>query len=246
MKKTKIEYLSESLKRRLQKVLDLAPDKERVLTLTELEGFLHALAITPDFVSMNEWIPAIFDGEDPVFDSEEQMREFVETLLSAYNVYQRAYNSGKLKFPFNLEKLDQEMFQEIIQWCYGFLEAVAMREELWTLPSEDPDGLSEEAKDFITSLFLVFAFGDPIEFIHLQKQEGLTDNEIEEKMTKMLIALPEAIDILQEYAKTLWGQKVEGMKKGIFDFNTRRKKVGRNEPCPCGSGKKYKKCCGKN
>ncbi len=22
------------------------------------------------------------------------------------------------------------------------------------------------------------------------------------------------------------------------------KKVGRNEPCPCGSGKKYKKCCG--
>jgi uncharacterized protein YecA (UPF0149 family) len=23
-----------------------------------------------------------------------------------------------------------------------------------------------------------------------------------------------------------------------------RIKVGRNEPCPCGSGKKYKKCCG--
>ena len=26
----------------------------------------------------------------------------------------------------------------------------------------------------------------------------------------------------------------------------REKKVGRNEPCPCGSGKKYKKCCGVN
>ncbi len=26
---------------------------------------------------------------------------------------------------------------------------------------------------------------------------------------------------------------------------TKNKKVGRNEPCPCGSGKKYKKCCGK-
>ena len=24
------------------------------------------------------------------------------------------------------------------------------------------------------------------------------------------------------------------------------RKVGRNEPCPCGSGKKYKKCCGAN
>jgi preprotein translocase subunit SecA len=27
---------------------------------------------------------------------------------------------------------------------------------------------------------------------------------------------------------------------------TRGKKVGRNDPCPCGSGKKYKKCCGIN
>ncbi|MCK4727443.1 MAG: SEC-C domain-containing protein, partial [Desulfobacterales bacterium] len=24
-----------------------------------------------------------------------------------------------------------------------------------------------------------------------------------------------------------------------------KKKVGRNQPCPCGSGKKYKKCCGR-
>jgi preprotein translocase subunit SecA len=24
-----------------------------------------------------------------------------------------------------------------------------------------------------------------------------------------------------------------------------QKKVGRNDPCPCGSGKKYKNCCGK-
>ena len=24
------------------------------------------------------------------------------------------------------------------------------------------------------------------------------------------------------------------------------KQVGRNDPCPCGSGKKYKKCCGRN
>jgi uncharacterized protein YecA (UPF0149 family) len=24
------------------------------------------------------------------------------------------------------------------------------------------------------------------------------------------------------------------------------KRVGRNDPCPCGSGKKYKKCCGRD
>jgi SWIM/SEC-C metal-binding protein len=26
----------------------------------------------------------------------------------------------------------------------------------------------------------------------------------------------------------------------------RSEKIGRNDPCPCGSGKKYKKCCGTN
>ncbi|KJS72629.1 MAG: hypothetical protein JL56_12770 [Desulfotomaculum sp. BICA1-6] len=30
----------------------------------------------------------------------------------------------------------------------------------------------------------------------------------------------------------------------VIDIRTRTK-VGRNDPCPCGSGKKYKKCCGK-
>ncbi|MBM6829538.1 SEC-C domain-containing protein [Anaerotignum lactatifermentans] len=48
---------------------------------------------------------------------------------------------------------------------------------------------------------------------------------------------------------------------GIFDAETRKRltleqkrsrtivkgqKIGRNDPCPCGSGKKYKKCCGAN
>ena len=28
-------------------------------------------------------------------------------------------------------------------------------------------------------------------------------------------------------------------------LRTGRKKIGRNEPCPCGSGKKYKHCCGR-
>jgi len=27
---------------------------------------------------------------------------------------------------------------------------------------------------------------------------------------------------------------------------TKKKKIGRNDPCPCGSGKKYKNCCGRN
>jgi preprotein translocase subunit SecA len=36
----------------------------------------------------------------------------------------------------------------------------------------------------------------------------------------------------------------EGNKKNTIVVGDKNEKVGRNDPCPCGSGKKYKKCCG--
>ena len=59
------------------------------------------------------------------------------------------------------------------------------------------------------------------------------------------------------------GEQVEGMSSYYMDYaqdwdpftgmgmevdmpyQREGKKIGRNDPCPCGSGKKYKKCCGK-
>ena len=34
------------------------------------------------------------------------------------------------------------------------------------------------------------------------------------------------------------------LKKTKIDPKNINKKISRNEPCPCGSGKKYKRCCG--
>jgi len=53
---------------------------------------------------------------------------------------------------------------------------------------------------------------------------------------------------LEEWAGLFDDEKRKQIRK---DYNKSKqvikpKKIGRNEPCPCGSGKKYKKCCGKN
>ncbi|MCI8442043.1 MAG: preprotein translocase subunit SecA [Provencibacterium sp.] len=40
-------------------------------------------------------------------------------------------------------------------------------------------------------------------------------------------------------------QAVGGSDTGAVDTTVHKKKVGRNDLCPCGSGKKYKKCCGR-
>ncbi|MFB6240325.1 MAG: SEC-C metal-binding domain-containing protein, partial [Gemmatimonadota bacterium] len=43
---------------------------------------------------------------------------------------------------------------------------------------------------------------------------------------------------------TFQALETEGGGEPVAPQPVRREKVGRNEPCPCGSGKKYKKCCG--
>ena len=59
-----------------------------------------------------------------------------------------------------------------------------------------------------------------------------TGNKFDElKMDKLVKDLPQP-------------QNLKGKKRVNFQTVFRkRKKVGRNEKCPCGSGKKYKNCC---
>lgn len=52
---------------------------------------------------------------------------------------------------------------------------------------------------------------------------------------------------LDEWEDVLPNEKRLDIARQYRDDSTLRvEKVGRNDPCPCGSGKKYKKCCGKN
>lgn len=70
--------------------------------------------------------------------------------------------------------------------------------------------------------------------------EKLYYNMVEAKAT-WLYGLPEWDSILtEERRKELYKQqKASGTIR-------KEKKIGRNDPCPCGSGKKYKHCCGRN
>lgn len=57
-------------------------------------------------------------------------------------------------------------------------------------------------------------------------------------------------DILTDFGETQLAKEYNGVKKIQNDFGKRKPvskkvKIGRNDPCPCGSGKKYKNCCGR-
>jgi SEC-C motif-containing protein len=54
--------------------------------------------------------------------------------------------------------------------------------------------------------------------------------------------LREEAEFLQEDGVWFY---VDGKVRGPDPYQRERPRVGRNDPCPCGSGEKYKKCCGR-
>ena len=70
--------------------------------------------------------------------------------------------------------------------------------------------------------------------------EKLFYNMLDAK-AKWLYTLPEWADILSEETRRELTKKWRLSGQAVSE-----KTVGRNDPCPCGSGKKYKKCCGAN
>lgn len=65
--------------------------------------------------------------------------------------------------------------------------------------------------------------------VRIWENNGHTPNEIFKKFEKPNL-------------KPLPNKPFDFNKTNVFDIRT-KKKIGRNDPCPCGSGKKYKKCC---
>jgi hypothetical protein len=69
--------------------------------------------------------------------------------------------------------------------------------------------------------------------------EKLYYNMLEAK-AKWLYTLPEWDELLTDEKRRQIRDTWRSDKQAVSE------KIGRNSPCPCGSGKKYKKCCGKN
>ena len=47
-----------------------------------------------------------------------------------------------------------------------------------------------------------------------------------------------------KFSEMLQGEAEDDFKPVVEELTSEEAKVGRNDPCPCGSGKKHKKCCG--
>lgn len=193
-------------------------------------------------IMTSEWMPEIFGGEIPTFDTKKQADLLLKNLMEAYNAYNKASHAGTLRFPFDMKKLSGDIIDDMQDWSFGLLEAMRMRPEIWHIADkEDFENADEDVKDVILSFCTLYGFVHPEESKDLFIKHGKPMDDEAESMAILLAMLPLAVETLQAHGARLEKERQRKMAGGIVDLNSRRIKVSRNGPCPCGSGKKYKK-----
>lgn len=117
--------------------------------------------------------------------------------------------------------------------------------------------IEELAKEFNTNNEFVMGFLDGIndslnnpydlEAVTAD-QELVFDIDLEKLYFNMLDAKAEYLYTLSQWEGIFSEEKRKEISKAYRESKIVRNenKIGRNDPCPCGSGKKYKKCCGVN
>jgi uncharacterized protein len=236
----------------LEDILDQGKNSEEALAIDGLLGLLHAIAITPTPIMPSQWLPVVFDGE-PAFDDVDQAQKMMTHLMHAYNHFIDLFHQDKLTFPFDLKFDDKNSLEKIANWAEGFFHGLQLRDDFWA--GNTTSNISfDEKEELMACLGVVQAVAYPDEAADILLEKGMDLNSAEkhDNWEPKLLAtaysmLPGAVKIFHEFGKK---QKPEAPLSGLPSQPTqalqpvRSQKVGRNAPCHCGSGMKFKKCCG--
>jgi len=194
----------------------------------ELDGYLTGIVVSPDLLLPSDWLDRVWGENGPTFDSLDQMQTVIAAVMDHHNDIVAALDSGFKQIeakqpadyrPLFLTASDKPEHEIVRTWARGFGKAMALTPEHWSSLAED-----ERLQPLLTPF---------IGFLDVEDQDFEPADDIDRLLDEAAAAIPRATIILRKIAQ----------------FRTeragrRRSKVGRNDPCPCGSGLKYKRCCG--
>jgi uncharacterized protein len=186
------------------------------------DGFFTALAVGPERLSPERYLPAIVGTSEagPVFDSPQHDAHVAELLARWFATIERRLADDEKVEPFIDSDVDE---LEGMLWAHGYLAAIALCKHSWLPLTKRKD---------LTECLIV-----PI-IVLLPDTDGPEDADLPpERRTTLIELLPNFLIATWKF----W----RGEEHPLLETRRERvRKIGRNELCPCGSGKKYKRCCG--
>jgi uncharacterized protein len=197
-----------------------------------LDGFLTALVIGPELVQPSEFVPVILSGGteegDLVFESEREAEQFYGLLMRYWNQINRTFAGGEFHLPYLMEDEDGKIHGN--DWAKGFLAATHLRFDAWAEIVND----EERSGPFVPVWALAYENSEDHSLRPFK--EPITMEKREQLVAGMIAGAKQLYDLFREYPRTV--------DETCSCARLPGEKVGRNDPCPCGSGKKFKKCCG--
>lgn len=196
-----------------------------------LDGYLTAVLSGPVTIMPAEWIPAVWNEETgsdapPVFADEEEASRITGLVMRHYNRIATVLAEGGAEFEpwigeFELE--DGQLAAYGQEWALGYMRGIGITGDAWDALLDDP-----EWQDELDALDLLARGPDDEE----SGAEVATQEQRDALIDEMVGFALDAHDYWLDKRLTPPPMRRAGPK------------VGRNDPCPCGSGKKYKQCCG--
>lgn len=225
---------------RLDDALLVLPEEKQWMLLSEFDGFCAGLLVCPEMIPPSEWLPLVWGPNGfPEFDTMEQMQTVMSLLMAHYNRVAKMLTPPSYFSPVIVEVTETG---EVMWgfWMEGFMAAVRLRPDAWSNMSKGDD---INASFAMLEIFRLARFG--------RERSKYSQTEQAEKDDE---AVDVIIDSVLEINRFTKGLPPEALFDGMpWDVPANQphppfvaKKVGRNDPCPCGSGRKYKKCCSAN
>ena len=213
--------LSPSELDRLETLLASATFRDDAMPLDALQGLFFAIASAPDLIPPSRWLPVAL-GENPEYANHEQAQQALELVMRFYNQCVRAATAEDFTLLLYRREDDSD---DLETWCAGYLDGVDLSLPNW-YEAGDPDEVDE-----LLFPFIVLAGELPD-----KEKRQFKPAEWRELVRSCEDTIGDAIVEIREYWNVLRNPPTTVRRESP--------KTGRNEPCPCGSGKKFKQCCG--
>lgn len=228
----------------LDRILGAIPDARDPLDVDMMDGFLVGILLQPDLVSPSAWLPLIFaaDGHDAALPGDAdaaQEQRAVELIMRRYNELAACIAAREPFDPIVFELEDErgdvvegkDGIGALAPWAAGFTNALNVFPSLREA-AENDDVLAATMIGILRHLPM-----DPDAAAELGEAFDREDEDVDRDVP--LADLDDALDEL------MWCVfEIADITRPNRPVMRETPKIGRNDPCPCGSGRKYKVCHG--
>jgi len=203
---------------------------EESMSIVELDGFLTSLVIGPEVVPPSVWLKTIWGGEgEAKFESSAQAQRMIGLIMRRFNTLSFLFEEPPEFAPILWEREVEGTTDRIgDDWCWGFMAGVSLASQAWQLLLVDPE--------HHTMLRPIVTLGTEEGWRRLEAESDPDGAE-----QAAFDALESSVIAIRRYWREQWRERSVALRQAAI--RPRSLRVGRNDPCPCGSGRKYKRCC---